>query len=100
MVMSRQLREILKVIAKLSNNDTNAEVMNTMIYNRLPNFPENEIDYQLNRLASYEFITTSTLNSTSISPSTSPSSKRSEKLCHITRKGLDAIDFFSKTEEL
>jgi repressor of nif and glnA expression len=100
MVMSRQLREILKVISKLSNKDTNAEVMNTMIYNRLPNFPENEIDYKLNELASRGFITTSTLNSTSISPSTSPLSRRSDKLCHITREGLDVIDLFSQTEQL
>ena len=52
MVTSEQLREILKVIAKLSNNDINTGVMNTLIYKRLPNFPENEIDYKLNELAS------------------------------------------------
>jgi hypothetical protein len=52
MIISEQLREILKVIAKLSNEDINAGVMNTLIYKRLPNFPENEIDYKLNELAS------------------------------------------------
>jgi repressor of nif and glnA expression len=84
MVMSKQLREILKVIAKLSNNDITSDVMNTLIYKRLPNFPENEIDYKLNELASRGFIITST------------STKRSDKLCHITREGLDAIDLSTK----
>jgi hypothetical protein len=100
MEMSEQLREILKVIAKLSNKDTNTEVMNTMIYNSLPNFPEKEIDYKLNNLASRGFITTSTSISTSISFSTSPLSKRAEKLCHITREGLEEINLFSQTEQL
>ena len=81
--MSEQLREILKVIAKLSNNDINAGVMNTLIYKRLPNFPEDEIDYKLNELASRGLITTT-------------KSQHSDKLCHITREGLDAVDLFSK----
>ena len=92
MVTSEQLREILKVIAKLSNNDINTGVMNTLIYKRLPNFPENEIDYKLNELASLGFI------STSPSPSTSTKTNRSDKLCHITAEGLNAIDLFSKSK--
>jgi repressor of nif and glnA expression len=89
MIISEQLREILKVIAKLSNEDINAGVMNTLIYKRLPNFPENEIDYKLNELASLGFISTS--------PSTATSTKtiRSDKLCHITSEGLDAIGLSS-----
>ena len=92
MVTSEQLREILKVIAKLSNNDINTGVMNTLIYKRLPNFPENEIDYKLNELASLGFI------STSPSTSTSTKTNRSDKLCHITAEGLNAIDLFSKSK--
>lgn len=89
MAISEQLREILKLIAKISNNDINGGVMNTLIYKRLPNFPENEIDYKLNELASRGFITTSP------STATSTTTKRADKLCHITREGLDAIDSFS-----
>jgi hypothetical protein len=92
MLISEQLREILKVIAKLSNKDINAGVMNTLIYKRLPNFPENEIDYKLNELASRGFI------STSPSTSTSTKTKRSDKLCYITSEGLDAIGLSSKSK--
>jgi hypothetical protein len=91
MAISEQLRKILEVIAKISNKDINTGVMNTLIYKRLPNFPEDEVDYKLNELASLGLITTSTSTSASISPSTSPTSKRSEKLCHITQKGLDKV---------
>lgn len=91
MEISEQLRKILEVIAVLSNNDTNSLVMNTLIYKHLPNFPEVEIDYKLNELASLGFIITSTSNSASVSSSTSPISKRSEKLCHITQRGLDEV---------
>ena len=83
MVMSEQLREILKVISKLSNYDVNEGVMNTTIYKRLPNFPKKEIDYKLNELASRGHITTT-------------KSQHSDKLCHITREGLYAVDLFSK----
>jgi hypothetical protein len=65
MVISEQLREILKVIARPSNKDIDASVMNTLIYKRLPNFPENEIDYKLNELASLGFIGTSPSTATS-----------------------------------
>jgi hypothetical protein len=91
MEISEQLTKILELVAKLSNKDINTGVMNALIYKRLPNFPEDEIDYKLNELASLGLITTSTSTSASISPPTSSTSKRSEKLCHITQKGLDEV---------